>query len=126
MIKLLYCYILLYLIYLLLICYYYCFIIKVYELTKQKVFKKLLYFFMPSKTIFSKLSWCPSNFIYCSVGNKVFSLLSSSSELIKILQQSPEDNIFTSNKSWYEDFVYCLEFYRKLYYLICLYNTLFQ
>lgn len=68
---------------------------------------------MPSKSNFSKLTWNPSNFIYCSVGNKVFTLLSSSKDFIKILQTSPEDNIFSVNKSWYEDFVICLESYGK-------------
>jgi hypothetical protein len=68
---------------------------------------------MPSKGVFSKLSWNPSNFIYCSVGNKVFTLLCSSTETVKILETSPEDNYFSPNRTWFQDFIMCLESYCK-------------
>ena len=64
---------------------------------------------MPSKGLFTKISWNHQNFIYCLVGNKLFKILSTCSESIKILDTSPEDNYFSSNKNWYQDFVYCFE-----------------
>lgn len=68
---------------------------------------------MPSKSGFSRLNWNPNNFIYSIVGNKVFKLLSSSSESIKILDTPPEEAFFSTNKTWYQDFISCLENYCK-------------
>jgi len=70
---------------------------------------------MPSKGYLTKLSWNTINFLYCTVGNKIFTLLTTSLETIKILDTSPEDNYFSANRTWYEDFIFCLEQYCKLF-----------
>ena len=74
------------------------------ELYKQKFFKRLLYFFMPSKNQFVKLAWNIDNLKYVEVGNKFFKLLSESKEGINILDQSPDDAfLFSNGITWYED-----------------------
>lgn len=82
---------------------------------------------MPSKGLFTKIQWNHQNFIYCLVGNKLFRILSSCSDSIKILDTSPEDNYFSTNKNWYQDFVACFESnsnINKIYYLLKLIYTL--
>lgn len=68
---------------------------------------------MPSKSGFCRLNWNSNYFIYSIVGNKVFKLLASSTESIKILDTPPEEAFFSTNKTWYEDFISCLENYCK-------------
>lgn len=79
------------------------------ELFKQRFFKKLLLAFMPSKGMFVSLTWNPEHFKFASVGNKLFKILSSSHDGIRILDTSPEDNYFSQNRTWYEDVFFCLE-----------------
>lgn len=79
------------------------------ELFKQRFFKKLILAYMPSKAMFVSLSWDIGHFNFASVGNKLFRILSSSHDGIRILDTSPEDNYFSQNKTWYEDVYTCLE-----------------
>lgn len=79
------------------------------ELNKLKFFKKLLFFYMPSKNLFTKHTWNTSNFIYCTVGNRIFKLFTLSLETMKILEASPEDNYFSVNRNWFQDFILCFE-----------------
>ena len=79
------------------------------DLYKQKFFRKLLFTFMPSKNQICSLQWKAENFNFASIGNKLFKLLSNSSEGISILDTSPEEYIFQKTLTWYEDFQICLD-----------------
>jgi hypothetical protein len=46
---------------------------------------------MPSKKILVKVPWLVTNFHYCSIGNKMFKILSTYSDLGTILDSYPED-----------------------------------
>jgi hypothetical protein len=50
--------------------------------------------FLPSKGLFVSLSWNSQNFIYASVGSKIFKILTSSVEGMRILDTSPEVNLY--------------------------------
>lgn len=63
------------------------------DLHKQKFFKKILFNFMPSKNLLVKQLWSVSNFSYIAIGNKMFKLLSTYSDLATILDSYPEDFI---------------------------------
>ncbi len=79
------------------------------DLHKQKFFKKLLFNFMPSKSTLVKQSWAVNNFSYCAIGNKMFKLLSTSSDLNTILDSFPEDFLLKKGLTWLEDVMQCLE-----------------
>ena len=79
------------------------------DLYRQKFFKRLLYCFMPSKNQFVKLPWTTDQFIYASIGTKLFKLLAQSQEGITILDTSPEEYLFQKSLTWYEDLYQCLE-----------------
>ena len=79
------------------------------ELHKQKFFKKLLFNFTPSKNLLVKQSWTVNNFSYCAIGNKMFKLLSTYSELATILDSFTEDFLLKKGTTWLEDVMQCLE-----------------
>ena len=79
------------------------------DLHKQKFFKKILFNFMPSKNIFVKQSWTVDNFSYCAIGNKMFKLLSTYSELSTILDSFAEEFLLKKGSTWLEDVILCLE-----------------
>ena len=79
------------------------------ELNKQKIFKKILYCYSPSKNLIVKQPWVVSNFFYGSIGNKLFKILSDNQEGIDILDSPNEDTIFQKANSWIKDVMQCLE-----------------
>ena len=79
------------------------------DLHKQKFFKKILFNFMPSKNLLVKQLWSVSNFSYIAIGNKMFKLLSTYSDLATILDSYPEDFILKKGTTWLEDVMQCLE-----------------
>jgi hypothetical protein len=79
------------------------------DLHKQKFFKKLLFNFMPSKNILVKQQWAVSNFSYCAIGNKLFKLISTCSDLNTILDSFPDDFILKKGLTWLEDVMQCLD-----------------
>ena len=79
------------------------------DLHKQKFFKKLLFNFMPSKNILVKQQWAVSNFPYCAIGNKMFKLISTCSDLNTILDSFPDDFILKKGLTWLEDVMQCLD-----------------
>jgi hypothetical protein len=79
------------------------------DLHKQKFFKKILFNFMPSKKILVKVPWLVTNFHYCSIGNKMFKILSTYSDLATILDSYPEDFLLKKSLTWLEDVMQCLE-----------------
>ena len=81
----------------------------VMDLHKQKFFKKILFNFMPSKNLLVKQPWQVNNFSYCAIGNKMFKLLSTYSELSTILDSFPEDFLLKKGTTWLEDVTQCLE-----------------
>jgi len=81
----------------------------VHDLFKQRFFKRLLNFYMPSKNLFVSQEWNQENFHFASIGAKFFRILSSSVEGIKVLDTSPEENYFAANKTWFEDVYISLE-----------------
>lgn len=79
------------------------------EINKQKIFKRLLFALMPSKGLYSKINWNMNFFICGLVGNKLFKILSSSQDGMRVLETSPEDHYFSSNKTWFEDLIMSLD-----------------
>ena len=79
------------------------------DLHKQKFFKKLLFNFTPSKNLLVKQFWTVNNFSYCAIGNKMFKLLSTYSELATILDSFTEDFLLKKGTTWLEDVMQCLE-----------------
>ena len=79
------------------------------DLHKQKFFKKILLNFMPSKNLLVKQSWVVNNCYYSAIGNKMFKLLSTYSELGTILDTFPEDFLLKKGLTWLEDVMQCLE-----------------
>ena len=79
------------------------------ELNKQKIFKKLLYVYSPSKNLIVKQPWKVNNFFYGAIGNKLFKILSDNQEGIEILDSPNEDTIFLKANSWIRDVMQCLE-----------------
>ena len=79
------------------------------ELNKQKIFKKLLFSYSPSKNLIVKLPWKVNNFFYATIGNKLFRILSETQEGIEILDSPNEDTIFLKANSWIKDVMQCLE-----------------
>lgn len=79
------------------------------DLFRQRLFKKLILAFMPSKAMFVNLNWNQEHFKFAAVGNKLFKLLSSSHDGIRILDTSPEDYYFATNKTWFEDVYACFD-----------------
>ena len=79
------------------------------ELNKQKVFKKLLFSYSPSKNLIIKQPWKVNNFFYGAIGNKLFKILSDSQEGMEILDSPNEDTIFLKANSWIKDVMQCLE-----------------
>ena len=79
------------------------------DLHKQKFFKKILFNFMPSKNLLVKVPWLVNNFHYCAIGNKIFKLLSTYSDLATILDSFPEDFFMKKGLTWLEDVMQCLE-----------------
>ena len=78
------------------------------ELNRQKIFKKLLYAYSPSKNLIVKMPWKVSNFFY-AIGNKLFKILSNNQEGIEILDSPNEDTIFLKANSWIKDVMQCLD-----------------
>ena len=79
------------------------------ELNKQKIFKKLLFAYSPSKNLIVKQPWKVNNFFYATIGNKLFRILSEIQEGIEILDSPNEDTIFLKANSWIKDVMQCLE-----------------
>lgn len=79
------------------------------ELNKQKIFKKFLYLYSPSKNQIVKLPWIVSNFFYGAIGNKLFKILSDTQENIDILDSPNEDTLFLKSTSWIKDVMQCME-----------------
>ena len=79
------------------------------ELNRQKIFKKLLYAYSPSKNLIVKMQWKVNNFFYGAIGNKLFKILSFSQEGIEILDSPNEDTIFLKANSWIKDVMQCLD-----------------
>ena len=79
------------------------------ELNRQKIFKKLLYAYSPSKNLIVKMPWKVSNFFYGAIGNKLFKILSNNQEGIEILDSPNEDTIFLKANSWIKDVMQCLD-----------------
>ena len=79
------------------------------DLHKQKFFKKILFNFMPSKNLLVKQPWAVNNFSYCAIGNKMFKLISTYSDLATILDSFPDDFILKKGLTWLEDVMLCLE-----------------
>ena len=79
------------------------------DLHKQKFFKKILFNFMPSKNLLVKQPWLVNYFSYCAIGNKMFKLLSTYSDLGTILDSFPEDFLIKKGLTWLEDVMQCLE-----------------
>ena len=79
------------------------------ELNRQKIFKKLLYAYSPSKNLIVKMQWKVINFFYGAIGNKLFKILSNNQEGIEILDSPNEDTIFLKANSWIKDVMQCLD-----------------
>ena len=79
------------------------------ELNRQKIFKKLLYAYSPSKNLIVKMPWKVNNFFYGAIGNKLFKILSNNQEGIEILDSPNEDTIFLKANSWIKDVMQCLD-----------------
>ena len=79
------------------------------ELNKQKIFKKLLFCYSPSKNLIMKQPWVVDNFFYGAIGKKLFKILSDIQEGIDILDSPYEDTIFLKSNSWIKDVMQCLE-----------------
>ena len=79
------------------------------ELNKQKIFKKFLYLYSPSKNLIVKQPWTVNNFFYGAIGKKLFKLLTDTPEGIEILDSPNEDTIFLKSNSWIKDVILCLE-----------------
>ena len=79
------------------------------DLHKQKFFKKILFNFMPSKNLLLKKPWSINYFNHCSIGNKMFKLLSTYSELGAIMDSFPEDFLLKKGLTWFEDVMQSLD-----------------
>jgi hypothetical protein len=79
------------------------------ELNKQKIFKKILFVYSPSKNLIAKQYWLVDNFFYGAIGKKLFKILSDSQEGIEILDSPNEDTIFLKANSWIKDVMLCLD-----------------
>ena len=66
----------------------------------QKFLKNLVGYFMPSKGLFSGLSWHPSHFIKSRVGSLLISLLLSQEEGISLLSTTYSESFFVVRKSY--------------------------
>ena len=79
------------------------------ELNKQKIFKKLLYVYSPSKNLIANMPWIVNNFFYGAIGKKIFKVLIDNPDGIEILDSPNEDTIFQKANSWIKDVMQCLE-----------------
>ena len=79
------------------------------ELNRQKIFKKLLFVYSPSKNLIVKLPWIVNNFFYGGVGRRLFKILSDTPDNIEILDSPNEDTIFMKSNSWIKDVIQCLD-----------------
>ena len=79
------------------------------ELIKQRIFRKILYLYSPSKNLIVKMPWIVNNFFYGAIGNKLFKILSNTQEGIEILDSPNEDTLFQKANSWIKDVMQCLE-----------------